>query len=51
MCPMEAFTTNPESRYFWIVLTLVGDSTTTSERDLAKGLLSASGNADEALPG
>src|SRR5438309_9084716 len=31
MCPMEAFTTNLESRYFWIVLTFVGDSTTTND--------------------
>jgi hypothetical protein len=44
-------TMKPESRYFWIVLTLVGDSTTTSERDLANGLLSAAGGPDEPLPG
>jgi hypothetical protein len=49
--PMEALTMKPESRYFWIVLTLVGDSTTTSERDLANGLLSAAGGPDEPLPG
>ena len=30
-CPIEAFTTNFESRYFWIVLTFVGDSTTTRD--------------------
>jgi hypothetical protein len=28
---MEAFTTNLESRYFWIVLTFVGDSTITND--------------------
>src|SRR4030095_14259728 len=31
-CPMEAFTTYLPSRYFAIVFTLVGDSTTTSPR-------------------
>ncbi len=31
-CPIEAFTTYLGSRYFWIVLTLAGDSTTTSDR-------------------
>src|SRR5688500_19488990 len=31
-CPIEAFTRNLEVRYFWIVFTLVGDSTMTSER-------------------
>src|SRR4029434_1326513 len=50
-CPIEALTMKPASRYFWIVLTLVGDSTTTSERDLANGLLSAMGGPDESLPG
>src|SRR2546422_4971263 len=30
-CPMEALTMNFESRYFWIVFTFVGDSTTTSD--------------------
>src|SRR4030095_11184369 len=30
-CPMDALTINPESRYFWIVLTLVGDSTMTRD--------------------
>src|SRR5215470_7714956 len=30
--PIEAFTMNLESRYFWIVLTFVGDSTTTKAR-------------------
>jgi hypothetical protein len=29
---MEALTTYLESRYFWIVFTFVGDSTTTSDR-------------------
>src|SRR5262249_31076861 len=29
--PMEAFTMYFESRYFWMVLTLVGDSTMTSD--------------------
>src|SRR5437867_10885496 len=32
MCPIEAFTMNFESRYFWIVFTFVGDSTTTRAR-------------------
>src|SRR5262249_6857621 len=31
-CPIEALTTYFESRYFWIVFTLVGDSTTTNDR-------------------
>src|SRR5262249_51863741 len=31
-CPIEALTRYFESRYFWIVLTFVGDSTTTSDR-------------------
>src|SRR5215510_9398384 len=31
-CPMDAFTTYLPSRYFAIVFTLVGDSTTTSPR-------------------
>src|SRR3990170_1239162 len=31
-CPMQALTMYFESRYFWIVLTFVGDSTTTSDR-------------------
>src|SRR5256886_13207547 len=30
-CPIEALTMNFESRYFWIVFTFVGDSTTTSD--------------------
>src|SRR2546425_6913126 len=30
-CPIDALTMNFESRYFWIVFTFVGDSTTTSD--------------------
>ena len=34
--PIDAFTTNLPFRYFWIVLTLVGDSTMTRPRPVAR---------------
>src|SRR5207245_7533877 len=37
--PMEALTIYVESRYFWIVFTFVGDSTTTSARFATYALL------------
>src|SRR5262249_32199546 len=48
-CPIDAFTRYFESRYFWIVLTLVGDSTTTSDRFATPSPLSSCPDPNEPL--